>query len=66
VLTETDNPLVKLSLPAAQGLPMNIIEVIAELAAVKNSTVERMTGLIQENFQRILQDNPLLSKLLPQ
>jgi hypothetical protein len=28
VLTETDNPLVKLSLPDALGLPMNIIEVV--------------------------------------
>jgi TatD DNase family protein len=66
LLTETDNPLVKLSLPDALGLPRNIVDVVSELAAVKNTTVERMTDLIQENFQRISQDDPLLSRLLPQ
>ena len=65
LLTETDNPLVKLSLPQALGLPRNIIEVVSELAAVKNIPVERMMDTIQENFQRILQNDPRLSKLLP-
>ena len=40
VLTETDNPLVKLSLPQALGLPRNIIEVVSELAAVKQTPVQ--------------------------
>ena len=66
LLTETDNPLVKLSLPNALGLPRNIIDVVSELAAVKNTTVEQMTELIQGNFQRIVQDDPALSKLLLQ
>ncbi len=66
LLTETDNPLVKLSLPNALGLPRNIIDVVSELSAVKNTTVEQMTDLIQENFQRISQDDPTLSKLLLQ
>ena len=66
LLTETDNPLVKLSLPNALGLPRNIIEVVSELAAVKNTTVEQMTDLIQGNFQRIVKDDPALSKVLLQ
>jgi TatD DNase family protein len=66
LLTETDNPLVKLSLPDALGLPRNIVDVVSELALVKNTTVERMMDLIQENFQRISQDDPTLSRLLPQ
>ena len=57
LLTETDNPLVKLSLPKALGLPRNIIDVVSELAAEKNTTVERKTDLIQENFQRIVRDD---------
>ena len=63
LLTETDNPLVKLSLPDALGLPRNIIDVVSELAAVRNTSVEQMTDLIQRNFQRIAQDDPDLSKL---
>ncbi len=66
LLTETDNPLVKLSLPKALGLPRNIIDVVFELAAVRNTTVEQMTELIQGNFQRIAQDDPTFSKLLIQ
>lgn len=64
LLTETDNPLVKLSLPDALGLPRNIIDVVSELAAVRNIPVQQMTDLIQGNFQRIVQDNPTFSKLL--
>lgn len=64
LLTETDNPLVKLSLPQASGLPGTIIEVISELAAVKNRPVENMKDLIWDNFQRIVEDDPNLSHLL--
>ena len=64
LLTETDNPLVKLSLPNALGLPRNIIDVVSELAKIKDTTVERMTDLIQENFQRMVEDDPDLSKRL--
>jgi TatD DNase family protein len=63
LLTETDNPLVKLSLADALGLPRNIIEVVSALAAVKKTTVEGLMGLIQENFQRIVRDDPTLLKL---
>lgn len=63
LLTETDNPLVKLSLPKALGLPRNIIDVVSELASVRNIPVEQMTDLIQGNFQRIVQDDPTFSKL---
>ncbi len=66
LLTETDNPLVKLSLPDALGLPRNIIDVISELAAVKNTTVEQMTDLIQGNFLRMFEDDPDLIKRLLQ
>jgi TatD DNase family protein len=65
LLTETDNPLFKLSLPEALGLPRNILDVVSELAVVKNTTVERMENLIQENFQRIAEDVPNLPTLLP-
>ena len=66
LLTETDNPLVKLSLPNALGLPRNIIDVVSELAKAKKTTIERMMDSIQENFQRVVGDNPDLSKLLLQ
>ena len=66
LLTETDNPLVKLSLPEASGLPRTIVEVVSELAAVKNTSVDRMKDSIQENFQRLVEDDQNLSKLLLQ
>lgn len=67
LLTETDNPLVKLSLPQASGLPKTVVDVVSALAVVKNTPVERMKDLIRENFQRLAEgDTNLLKYLLPQ
>lgn len=65
LLTETDNPLAKLSLPKVEGSPRNIIDVVSEIAAVKNTTVDRVIDTVQENFQRLVENDSQLANILP-
>ena len=65
LLTETDNPLAKLTLRNVEGSPRNIIDVVSELAAVRNTTVDRIIDSVQENFQRLVENDPQLSSILP-
>jgi len=66
LLTETDNPLAKLSLPKLEGYPRNIMDVVSELATVKNTSIDRVIDAVHENFERLLANNdPHLSDLLP-
>ena len=65
LLTETDNPLAKLTLPNIEAAPRNILDVVSELAAVKNTTVDRVIDTVFENFQRLASDSPHLCDLFP-
>ena len=65
LLTETDNPVAKVTLRNLEGSPRNIIDVVSELAAVKNTTVDRIIDVVHENFKRLIQNDPQLTSMVP-
>jgi TatD DNase family protein len=62
MLTETDNPGGLKWLSGTAGMPSAILKVIDEIAAVKRATPDAIAQTIEENFRRLLQDDPWLSR----
>ncbi len=60
LLTETDNPGGLKWLKGVAGMPKDIENVVAELAAVRSSSPESITQTIRDNFLRMIKDDPWL------
>jgi len=63
LLTETDNPDGIQWLTGEPGMPLQIRNVVQELAVLKGMTTDTMTQAVQSNFARLIQSNPWLSEI---
>jgi Tat protein secretion system quality control protein TatD with DNase activity len=60
LLTETDNPGGLKWLKGELGMPRAIANVVETLAALRQSTPERIERLVHGNFARLIKDDPWL------
>ena len=60
LLTETDNPGGLKWLKGELGMPSAIANVVETLAAIRQSTPERIERLVHGNFARLIKDDPWL------
>ncbi|MGH7772084.1 MAG: TatD family hydrolase [Candidatus Binatia bacterium] len=65
LLTETDNPGGLRWLNGTLGMPKVLREVIQAIARVRQTTVEIISQTVQENFLRLIANDPWLSKFHP-
>jgi TatD DNase family protein len=65
LLTETDNPgaLRWLKKNDEVGMPIAIQEVVETIAELRRSTPDQITHLVQENFSRLVADDPWLHRV---
>jgi len=54
ILTETDNPGGLEWLKGTPGMPEILLDVVEEIAAVKNTTPEAVAQIVEENFLRLI------------
>ena len=64
LLTETDNPGGLEWLTGEIGMPHHLIEVIRAVADLKQTTPEVIRQTVQQNFERLVQDDPWLPEAL--
>jgi TatD DNase family protein len=62
LLTETDNPGGPRSLTGALGMPQLILDVVQALAELKATTNQAIVQTVQDNFVRLIADDPWLSQ----
>jgi TatD DNase family protein len=63
LLTETDNPGGPRSLTGAQGMPRLILDVVRALAELRATTTKAIVQTVQNNFARLIADDPWLSQI---
>jgi TatD DNase family protein len=61
ILTETDNPGGLKWLSGTLGMPKIILEVIEQIAAIKQETAEGIVRAVEENFCRLAGNDPWLA-----
>jgi TatD DNase family protein len=64
LLSETDNPAAYEWLAGTPGMPKLIIDVNEKLAELRKTTVDDIVSTIQNNFIRLIRDDPYASALL--
>lgn len=62
LLTETDNPGGWKWLAGKPGMPILVIDVVRKLAELRETTVELIVQTVQDNFARLIRDDPWLSE----
>ncbi|HEX9146614.1 MAG TPA: TatD family hydrolase, partial [Candidatus Binatia bacterium] len=63
LLTETDNPGGLKWLKDVVGMPKDIEKVVDTLAELRNSSPQLISQTIQENFLRMINDDPWLQEV---
>ena len=63
LLTETDNPGGLKWLKGTVGMPSEIKKVIDQLARIRASTPESISGMIQANFLKLIEADPWLRQV---
>jgi TatD DNase family protein len=63
LLTETDNPGALKWLNGTLGMPKIILEVIDQIAAVKQETSATIVRAVEENFCRLVSNDPWLAEM---
>jgi TatD DNase family protein len=63
LLTETDNPGGPRSFTGAPGMPLLIKDVVGTLADLRNTSPQAIIETVQTNFERLVQEDPWLSKV---
>ena len=63
ILTETDNPGGLKWLHGTLGMPKIILEVIEQIAAIKQETAEAIVQAVEENFCRLAGNDPWLAEV---
>jgi TatD DNase family protein len=61
LLTETDNPGGQMWLTGSLGMPRHVRDVIEKLAELRQATAEDIIETVQDNFVRLVLDDPWLS-----
>ena len=61
LLTETDNPGGQQWLTGTTGMPCHIKDVIEKLAKIRKTTTQDIINTVQNNFTRLIKDDPWLS-----
>jgi TatD DNase family protein len=62
LLTETDNPGGLKWLTGTPGMPLVVRDVVGALAELRGTSVEEAIQTVQSNFERLMGDDPHLSK----
>jgi TatD DNase family protein len=62
ILTETDNPGGLQWLNATSGMPEIVLDVVEEIAALKQTTPEAVAQAVEENFRRLIDGDAEITK----
>ncbi|MGH7770114.1 MAG: TatD family hydrolase [Candidatus Binatia bacterium] len=64
ILTETDNPRGLQWLNGTAGMPAIVLDVVEEIAALKQTTPEAVAQAVEENFRRLIDGDAQIAKFI--